>query len=135
MLSIEHFELAYETLNKSYLAYEKNKDSEFAEFIEDSCVKRFEYTLETAWKLMKKILIKKYGKTDSELTINNIFRFMQGYGYAQNWENWKKYYQQRNNTAFEYNIEKSRNLVLLIPEFLNDVVFLINRLKKDKDID
>ena len=84
---------------------------------------------------MKKILIKKYGKDEKELTINNIFRFMEGYGYIEDWQKWKDYYQKRNNTAHEYNLEKSRELVCLIPDFLSDVEFLINSIKERQNED
>ena len=60
---------------------------------------------------MKKFLMKTYGKTEQELTMNNIFRLMQGYGYIENWETWRDYYQKRNNTAHEYSLEKSRVLI------------------------
>ena len=135
MLDITNLEYAYNTLNECYTDYKNNPDSEFIQYISDSCVKRFEYTLETAWKLVKKILIKKYGKSDKELSMNNIFRFMQGYGYTQNWENWKEYYEKRNSTAHEYNIQKSRNLISLVPKFLNDTEFLISKLKEDDNVD
>ena len=101
------------------------------EYIADSCVKRFEYTLETAWKLAKKVLIQNYGKTEKELSMNNIFRFMQGYGFTENWERWRNYYQKRNDTAHEYNIVKSRKIIEIIPDFLNDTEMLIEKLKKD----
>ena len=129
MIEITNLETAFSTLQKCYLDYQSNQDSPLLEYISDSCVKRFEYTLEVAWKLMKKIFIKTYGKTEQELTMNNIFRFMQGYGYTSNWENWRDYYQRRNNTSHEYNIEKSRQLIEIIPNFISDVDFLIAKLK------
>ena len=135
MLDITNLENAYNTLSECYKDYGDNQDSVFLQYIADSCVKRFEYTLETAWKLMKKLLIKKYGKTDSELTMNNIFRFMQGYGYTEDWERWKIYYEKRNNTAHEYSIEKSRKLIELIPEFIKDAEFLISKLKESQNAD
>ena len=73
----------------------------------------------------------KYGKTEQELTVNNIFRFMQGYGYTINWENWRKYYQKRNDTAHEYNLVKSRELLELVPNLIEDTEFFINKLKED----
>jgi len=133
MIKITNLEEAYKTLDKCYCDYKENQESLLLEYIADSCVKRFEYTLETAWKLMKKIFAKKYGKTDEELTINNIFRFMQGYGYAKNWETWKNYYQQRNNTAHEYNMEKSRTLLEIIPDFIEDTKFLLKKLKEKEN--
>ncbi len=133
MIEITNLENAYSTLKECYKDYEENQTSIFIQYIADSCVKRFEYTLETAWKLVKKILIQKYGKTDSELTMNNIFRFMQGYGYAENWERWRNYYEKRNNTAHEYNLVKARTLIDLVPDFLKDTEILISKLKETEN--
>ena len=132
MVKAENLENAYNTLLECYNDYLDNQNSVLLQYIADSCVKRFEYTLETSWKLAKKIFIQKYGKTEQELTINNIFRFMQGYGYSENWENWRDYYQKRNNTAHEYSLEKSRQLIEIIPDFIKDVKFFLNKLQEEK---
>lgn len=110
---------------------EKNRTCEFADMLEDSCIKRFEYTLEIARKLMKKVLKKIYGKSEEELTVNNTFRFMQGYKFIDNWEDWRKYYEQRNNTAHEYDISKSRELLKLVPKFISDTEFLVKKLDEN----
>ena len=112
---------------------EKNQDEKLFDIIADSCVKRFEYTIETAWKIMKKYLKLEYGKEDKELTINNIFRFMAGYEMIESWERWKEYYAQRNNSAHEYNIKKSREILKFIPEFIKDTDILIKNLEKNID--
>ncbi len=135
MIEISNLEEAYETLKSCYQDFTENQESRFIEYITDSCVKRFEYTLETAWKLTKKVLIEKYGKNEKELSMNNIFRFMQGYDYVKNWENWRNYYQKRNDTAHEYNLLKSRKLLEIMPQFLEDVEDLIKGLKKDLNDD
>lgn len=135
MLQIKNLENAYNTLLSCYNDYKKNQNSVLLEYIADSCIKRFEYTLETSWKFAKKVLIQKYGKNDTELTMNNIFRFMQGYGYTENWEHWRDYYQKRNNTSHEYNLEKSRELINIIPDFIKDVEFFINKLKEESNVD
>ncbi len=122
---------ALESLKKSMQKLSENKDDSIRDLIEDSCVKRFEYTLETSWKLMKRVLKKVYGKNEQELTVNNIFRFMQGYGFIENWENWKDYYAKRNDTSHEYNIEKSRELIKIIPQFIADADFFINKLQRE----
>ena len=54
--------------------YTKNTDSRMREFLEDACVKRFEFSLEISWKTMKRFLKLEYSKNDTELTMNNIFR-------------------------------------------------------------
>ena len=112
---------------------EENKHCDFADMLEDSCIKRFEYTLEIARKTMKRVLKNIYGKSEEELTVNNVFRFMQGYKFIPNWENWRDYYEKRNNTAHEYNLEKSRKLLSVIPDFLKDVDILIKNLEEKLD--
>lgn len=114
------------TLKEAWVAYQNNKDDGLTSIIADSCVQRYEYTLETAWKLMKKYLKQTYGKSDEELTVNNIFRLMSGYNMIGDWENWKEYYLKRNETAHEYNIEKSRGVLLLIPSFIDDAERLVS---------
>ncbi len=131
MLSYENLKNAYETLVAAYNDFVKNENSIFAEYIADSCVKRFEYTLETSWKLAKKIFIQKFGKSEQELSMNNVFRLMQGYGYCKNWENWREYYQKRNEVAHEYNLFKARTLIDVVPNFIKDVEFFLNKLKEE----
>ena len=131
MIQISNLEEAYKTLKTCYSDYERNQTSSLLEYIADSCVKRFEYTLETSWKLAKKVFIQNYGKTEKELTMNNIFRLMQGYGFIENWERWRNYYQKRNDTAHEYNLVKSRKIIEIIPDFLKDTEMLIEKLKRN----
>ena len=85
--------------------------------------------METAWKTMKKFLKVKYGKEEKDLTVNNIFRLMQGFEFINNWEDWKNYYEKRNESTHEYNIEKSRAIIALIPKFINDANLLLKNLK------
>lgn len=109
---------------------ENKRTCDFADMLEDSCIKRFEYTLEISRKLMKRVLKNIYGKSEEELTVNNIFRFMQGYKFIADWENWRIYYEKRNNTVNEYNLAKSRRLIEIIPKFIKDTDILINNLEE-----
>lgn len=120
----EVLEKFLQTLREAWTAYQNNKDETLSSIIADSCIQRYEYTLKTSWKLMKKYLKLVYGKSDEELTVNNIFRLMSGYNMIGDWENWKEYYLKRNETAHEYNIEKSRSVLTAIPRFINDVEIL-----------
>lgn len=124
--SIDALKNALTTLNSCWEVYTlKKNDTSIADIVADSCVKRFEYTMETSLKLMRKYLKLVYAKEDKELTVNNIFRLMAGYDMIQNWENWKLYYVKRNDTSHEYNIEKARELLKIIPQFIADVEFLV----------
>ena len=123
-------EKSLQTLREAWTAYQNNKDEKLTSIIADSCIQRYEYTLKTAWKLMKKYLKLVYGKSDEELTVNNIFRLMSGYNMIGDWENWKEYYIKRNETAHEYNIEKSRSVLTIIPRFIADAEVLVESFKK-----
>ena len=79
---------------------------------------------------MRKYLKLAYAKDDKELTVNNIFRFMAGYDMIEDWENWKLYYAKRNDALHEYNIEKARELLKIIPQFIADTEFLVNSFDK-----
>ena len=127
-LDIEALRKAKVSLEKAYNVFiNGDNDEDILAIYADSCVKRYEYTFETAWKTMKKYFKLQYGKKEEDLTMNNIFRFMEGYGFAKDWTNWRDYYTKRNSTAHEYNIEKSRNLLEIIPEFIKSVDFLLEK--------
>ncbi|MBQ8869779.1 MAG: nucleotidyltransferase substrate binding protein, partial [Alphaproteobacteria bacterium] len=123
--NIDNLKNALTTLKNCWEVYNQQQDNViFADIVADSCVKRFEYTMETALKLMRKYLKLFYAKNDNELTVNNIFRFMAGYDMVMNWENWKQYYAKRNDTSHEYNIVKARELLNIMPEFIAETEFL-----------
>ena len=129
-IDISNLKNALYTIEENVVALEENKNSHLLTLLEDSAIKRFEYTLEISKKIMKKVLKKMYDKSEEELTVNNIFRFMYGLNFVSNWENWRIYHEKRNNTAHEYNLEKSRTLLELLPRFVEDVKELINNLEE-----
>lgn len=128
-LDITHLKNCIESLKECSEAYKTNTDEQMRKFIEDSCVKRFEFTVETSWKIMKKYLKEVYGKDDKELTMNNIFRLMEGYGFIKSWENWREYYDRRNDTSHEYNREKAIKILEIMSRLLDDAKFLYNELE------
>ena len=128
-LDISNLKRHIDSLKTCTSDYKANDNQNLKEYIEDACVKRFEYTIETSWKLMKKYLKLEYGKTEQELTMNNIFRLMEGYGFIKSWETWRDYYNKRNDTSYEYNQNKAREILNIIDDLLNDTEFLYNNLK------
>lgn len=129
-LNLTNLEKYIESFDECIQAYKTNKDIHIQGFIEDSCVKRFEYTVETSWKIMKKLLKLQYGKDDKELTMNNIFRLMEGYAFIKSWQAWREYYDRRNDTSHEYNQIKSKKILEISDKFLEDCNYLYKQLKK-----
>lgn len=105
-------------------------ETKIKEYIEDACIKRFEYTVETAWKLMKKFLKLQYGRNDRELTMNNIFRLMESYGFILSWESWREYYAKRNDTSYEYSQKKAKEILNYVDDLIKDCEFLYNKLSE-----
>ena len=130
-LDITNLKNSIKSLQECIKAYQTVTDTQMRGFIEDSCVKRFEFTVETSWKLMKKYLKEVYGKEDKELTMNNIFRLMEGYGFIKSWEIWRGYYDRRNDTSHEYNQEKAMNILKSMDNLLEDANYLYSELEKE----
>lgn len=130
-LDITNLKKCIDSLKECKEAYNIITDEQMRGFIEDSCVKRFEFTVETSWKMMKKYLKEVYGKDDKELTMNNIFRLMEGYGFIKSWETWREYYDRRNDTSHEYNREKALNILNSMESLLNDANYLYTELEKE----
>ena len=130
-LDISNLKNCIDALKECIYAYNTTTNEQMKGFIEDSCVKRFEFTVETSWKIMKKYLKEVYGKDDKELTMNNIFRLMEGYGFIKSWEIWREYYDRRNDTSHEYNREKALNILKSINGLLEDANYLYTELEKE----
>ena len=128
MIKIDNLISALKTLKIGFELFQNNRNPDIKDMLADSCVKRFEYTLETSIKLMKKFLKQVYFIDEKDLTVNNVFRLMQGYNFIISWENWRNYYQKRNDTSHEYNIQKSRDLLKIIPDFIKDTEILVENL-------
>lgn len=129
-LDLTNLKSCLDTLKECYSDYSKQPDEKMRIYIKDSCIKRFEYTYETAKKIMNKFLKKEYDKTEKDLTINNIFREMFGLGLIENFENWVNYREKRNITSHEYDITKTYPIIDIIPDFISDTTLLIENLGK-----
>lgn len=129
-LDLTNLKNSLDTLKECYSDYSKQPDKKMQIYIKDSCIKRFEYTYETAKKIMNKFLKKEYDKTEKDLTINNIFREMFGLGLIENFENWVNYREKRNITSHEYDITKTYPIIDIIPDFIIDTDILLKNLEK-----
>lgn len=79
---------------------------------------------------MKRFLKVKYGKSNEELTIHNIFRLMESFNMINDWKKWRDYYRKRNESRHEYDVIKLREVITIIPDFINDPQILLKNLEK-----
>lgn len=118
------------SLKECYQDFCAQEDEKIKTYIKDSCVQRFEYTYETAKKIMNKFLKKEYDKSEKDLTINNIFREMYGLGIIENFENWVDYREKRNSTSHEYNDKLTYPIIEIVPKFIADTQILLTNLER-----
>lgn len=85
-MNIEVLEQAYNKLCKAYELLKSSDDPDSQEAFRDSCIKRFEFTLEQARKHMSRYLQEGYSKNKEELKTKNLFRLMHGFKFIENWE-------------------------------------------------
>lgn len=111
----ERFEKALETLKEAVT--EKN----VTQYVKDSVIKRFEYTYETAWRLIKAIL--EY-KGIVALYPRDIFREASSAGWLKNLKVWEGMIEDRNSTSHVYTEKRAEKIYVNIcntyfPEFQN----------------
>ena len=129
-LDLTYLKNSLATLKECYSDYLIEENPKIKVYIKDSCVQRYEYTYETAKKVMNKFLKKEFDKQEIDLTINNIFRSMFGLGIIENFDNWCEYREKRNSTSHEYDNTLTFPILEIIPKFINDVDILISNLEK-----
>lgn len=130
MIDVTRLSDCLKTLKKASSAYKNVEDGDMKELIGDAYIQRFEYTLEIAWKTMKRYLKRVRGKDENDLTINNIFRMMESYGFIKSWETWRKYYECRNNTSHEYDQKKALELISKIEGFIEECDYFYAKLSE-----
>ena len=131
MINITHLSDCLKTLKECSAFYNAAEDAKMKEFLGDAYIQRFEYTLEIAWKTMKRYLKQMHGKEDKDLTVNNIFRIMESYGFIISWETWRKYYEYLNNPSHKYDQEKALELISKIDEFIEECDYFYMEFSND----
>ncbi len=129
-LDLSNIKNAIATFEEAINYYNTDVEQPIKNMYADSCIQRFEYTYELSWKIMKKYLKLFFNKTEQELTIKNIFRYMEGYGLIKDWTKWVEYNDARNNTSHEYNLNKAQFVLTVLQTFLDDVKNFIICLEK-----
>lgn len=101
--------------------------------IQDSLVKRFEYTLETAWKSCKRYLKEEGFLEASTGSPKSIMRLAGEAGIIGNVENWIHYINARQSTYHDYSEQKAKEILAVADDFYKDAIELyqyMSNLKK-----
>lgn len=127
-LDISSLKKATDSLERSLNEYRINPN----EFVRDSCIQRFEYTYEIAWKSIKRFLeeIAPNANEIDLLTFQELIREANEKGLLLNdWDTWKVYRIYRGTTSHAYNEDKANEIYEEIPDFLIEIKFLVKQLE------
>jgi nucleotidyltransferase substrate binding protein (TIGR01987 family) len=94
------------------------------EAVQDSLIKRFEYTLEVAWKICKKHLEEEGFAEAATGSPKSIIRLAAQRNLISNPEAWFNYLQFRQDTSHDYSSDKAEAVFDIAEAFYEDIVNL-----------
>ena len=128
-LDLHGFERALSSLQTALTARAEDEENLF---IRDSCIQRFEYSYEAAWKILKRYL-ELTSPDPSEidlLSFQDLIRKGSEAGLLKNgWDGWRYYRQGRASASYAYSDTKALEVLEVIPNFHADALYLLERLK------
>lgn len=135
-LSTAHLERCIQTLELSLEKISQCETNSIEyELYRNSTIKGYELTLETAGKILRKVL-RQYFATSKEadrLTFKDIFRTGLKHSFieASEIERWMEYRDSRNSTAHDYGENFAESVLPLLPQFIIDVKALLKRIPNE----
>ena len=136
MVNYEKFEKSLKRLQEQSKNYQTLDDS-YPNFIKDgiaeSVVQRFETCYDTLWKVLRRHLIVALALPEVPNSPKPIFRMANENNLLKSpVEQWFKYAQARIDTSHDYDGEKAKACLKLIPEFVNDAIVLLDVLSGEE---
>jgi nucleotidyltransferase substrate binding protein (TIGR01987 family) len=127
-LDLTSFKKILDNLNSILVRYNKEHDPD----IRDAVIQRFEYTYSMSLKMLVRFL--KQGLLPvsevNEMTFSQLIRRANTLGLLRsNLEVWDVFRQKRNMTFHAYDEEAALEVLSIVPDFKDEVMFLYNKLK------
>jgi nucleotidyltransferase substrate binding protein (TIGR01987 family) len=134
-INFDHLQRCSLTLERSLQSLAKAEAASVDyEVFRNAVIKSFELTLETAGKLLRKVLKQYVGspKTVDALVFKDVLRHAALHSLlsAEELERWLAYRDSRNDTAHNYGEELAEHTLRLITEFQQDALALYETLRK-----
>ena len=127
-MDISALQNVLKSLKDAYSEYNKTEN----EYVRDSVIQRFEYTYALAVKFIQRYIELNIPNQEdlSTLTFNQLIRQANEMGILLNdLEQWIIYRQKRNITSHTYNIEKAKEVISIVGKFIEEIEYLITKLK------
>lgn len=128
MIDYDNFRLSLKRLEEQHENY-RNLDVALPELmregIAESVIQRFETCYDCLWKVLKRYLTEGLGLAETPNSPKPIFRLAHENGlFASPLEQWLQYAEARIDTSHDYDGEKAKACLELIPAFIDDAIGL-----------
>lgn len=125
-LSVEHLLHTADTLEQALIHLENEQENKVLyDLFRNAAIKSFELSLETAGKLLRKVLKNYVGspREVDKLVFNDLFRYAHKYGLLESeaTDRWLAYRANRNSTAHDYGEDFAEITLKLLPNYLIDL--------------
>lgn len=137
ILDLTSFEKAIAQLQTSLNYYNSDlakKDAGIAFQFRSACIQAFEYTYEISWKMLKRYLENTSANPQDfdKMSFPELIRSGNEKDLLfSDVEKWKVYREARGTTSHAYNETKAVEVFEVIPLFLQEAEFLLNKLKQN----
>ena len=102
------------------------------EFVRDSVIKRFEFSYELSWKLLKRYIEEELVDTHNLNSRKELFRRGVYHKLVDSFDDWNAYHDARNLTAHTYNEARAQQVYEVAQRFLPSAEFLLSKLNEQK---
>ena len=131
-LDISALKNAENRLNEMLARYKKEANDEA---VRDSVIQRFEFTYSIALKTLRKYFIERAFILEevNQMSFNEMIRTASQLNLIKsNLEKWTIYREMRNMTSHTYDEEIALQVVSIIPDFSDEITYLLTKLKESK---
>ena len=128
MIEYDKFQMSLKRLEEQH-ANQQESDASLPELIREaiaeSVIQRFETCYDCLWKVLKRYLIEELGLAEVPNSPNPIFRLAFENGlFRVPLEQWMRYASARTDTSHDYDGEKAKACLELMPDFIDDAIGL-----------
>ena len=134
-MDVHQFKRAIARLEEMIHAYKDSRDDVpevYRNAVQDSLVKRFEYTLEVAWKSCKRYLKEEGFPEAAAGSPKSIMRLAAEAGIIHGAGDWIRYIDARQSTSHDYSEAKADDLLAIVDDFYKDAVGLYRTLSGER---
>ena len=128
MIEYDKFQLSLKRLEEQYENHQHGSPerSELdSEGIAESVIQRFETCYDCLWKVLKRYLTEELGVAEAPNSPKPIFRLAHENDlFTSALEQWLSYADARIDTSHDYDGEKARSCLALVPDFVDDAIGL-----------